>query len=71
MKHVCHVLLRDTTKDSLQVRVGQGLVEYGRLITQLQKYRYSRALCVDIAPMPDVDQHAELRKMRLLLESLL
>lgn len=71
MKHVCHTRLRDTKKNELQVRVGQGEVEYGRLITQLNKVRYQRALCVDIAPLPDVDQHAEMRKMRLLLESLL
>jgi sugar phosphate isomerase/epimerase len=69
--YVCHVRLRDTSKEQLQVRVGQGEVEYGRLITQLNKYHYSRALSVDIAPMPGVDQNAELRKMRLLLESLL
>jgi hypothetical protein len=34
-------------------------------------HRYNRALCVDIQPTPDTDQIAELRKMRLLLESLL
>ena len=55
----------------LQVRVGQGEVEYGRLVNQLAKVRYDRALCVDIIPQPDVDQMAEMRKMRLLLESLL
>ena len=71
MEHVCHVRLRDTTKEQLQVRVGQGLIEYGRLITQLGKVNYSRALCVDIEPMDDVDQMAEMRKIRLLLESLL
>jgi sugar phosphate isomerase/epimerase len=71
LKYVCHVRLRDTTKDTLQVRVGQGLVEYGRLVAQLGKYNYSRALCVDIVSMPEVDHLAELRKMRLLLESLL
>ena len=71
LKHVCHVRLRDTSKEKLQVRVGQGQVEYGRLITQLNKYRYDRALSVDMVPMPDVDQNAEMRKMRLLLESLL
>ncbi|NUQ63822.1 MAG: sugar phosphate isomerase/epimerase [Pirellulales bacterium] len=71
MKYVCHVRLRDTSKDRLQVRVGQGQVEYGRLIAQLGKYHYSRALCIDMLPMPDVDQNAEMRKMRLLLESLL
>ncbi len=71
IKYTCHVRLRDTRKDRLQVRVGQGEVEYGKLITLLGKYNYNRALCVDIRPMPDVDQSAELRKMRLLLESLL
>lgn len=71
MKYVCHVHLRDTTKEKFQVRVGQGLVEYGRLASQLGKHNYHRALCVNMAPIPDVDQNAEMRKMRLLLESLL
>ena len=71
LKHVCHVRLRDTTKEQLQVRVGQGQVEYGRLVSQLGKHHYNRALCVDILPLPDIDQHAEMRKIRLLLESLL
>ncbi len=71
MKHVFHVRLRDTTKDQLQVRVGQGDIEYGRLVNQLHKVRYDRALCVDILPTPEVDQLTEMRKMRLLLESLL
>jgi sugar phosphate isomerase/epimerase len=71
MKHVYHVRLRDTTRDQLQVRVGQGEVEYGRLVNQLNKVHYDRALCVDIQPMPEVDQPTEMRKMRLLLESLL
>jgi len=71
MKYACHVRLRDTSKDQFQVRIGQGSVEYGRLVTQLNRFHYNRALCVDIGPMPGVDQNAELRKMRLLLESLL
>jgi len=71
MKHVYHVRLRDTSKDQLQVRVGQGEVEYGRLVNQLHKVRYDRALCVDIPPLAEVDQLTEMRKMRLLLESLL
>jgi sugar phosphate isomerase/epimerase len=71
MKYVYHVRLRDTNKAQLQVRVGQGEVEYGRLVNQLHKVRYDRALCVDLFPMPDVDHLAEMRKMRLLLESLL
>ncbi len=71
MKYVYHVRLRDTSKDRLQVRIGQGQVEYGRLINQLNKVHYDRALSVDLAPLPGVDQMAEMRKMRLLLESLI
>lgn len=70
MKYVYHVRLRDTSKDKLQVRVGQGEVEYGRLINQLNKVHYDRALCADLVAMPGVDHLAEMRKMRLLLESL-
>jgi sugar phosphate isomerase/epimerase len=73
LKYVCHLQLRDTSKQKLQVRVGQGEIEYGRLITQLAKFRYNRALCVNILDIDneDVDHMAEMRKMRLLLESLL
>jgi len=71
MKYVYHVHLRDSTKEKLQVRVGQGDVEYGRLITQLTKHGYDRALSVHMAPMEGIDHQAEMRKMRLLLESLL
>ncbi len=70
MKYVHHVRLRDTNKDELQVRVGQGEVEYGRLINQLNKVGYDRGLCVDITESPSVDHFGEMRKMRLLLESL-
>jgi len=71
MKYVSHVLLRDSTEQELQVRVGQGIVEYGRLVNQLSKIDYRRALCVHITELPDIDHVGELRKMRLLLESLL
>ncbi len=70
-KYVYHVHLRDTTKDKLQVRVGQGAIEYGRLIACLRKVGYNRVLSINITEMDDVDHMAELRKMRLLLESLL
>ncbi len=70
MEYVYHVRLRDTSKEDLQVRIGQGEVEYGRLVNQLNKVGYDRALCVDLTTMPDVEQMAEMRKMRLLLESL-
>jgi sugar phosphate isomerase/epimerase len=71
MKHVLHIHLRDTTKDKFQVRVGQGVIEYGKLVSQLARHNANRALSVHIAEMPDVEHAAELRKMRLLLESLL
>jgi sugar phosphate isomerase/epimerase len=71
MKYVYHVHLRDSTKEQLQVRIGQGSIEYGRIVNQLSKIHYHRSLSVHIAEMPDVDHLGELRKMRLLLESLL
>ena len=71
MKYVYHVRLRDTGKDQFQVRVGQGEVEYNRLVNQLGKAHYDRALCADLGAIPDVDHMAEMRKMRLLLDSLL
>jgi sugar phosphate isomerase/epimerase len=70
MKYVYHVRLRDSNKEELQVRVGQGEIEYGRLINQLNKVGYDRALCADIVETPDADHFGEMRKMRLLLESL-
>lgn len=73
LKYVCHVHLRDSVKDKLQVRIGQGDIEYGRLIAQLNKVGYNRALCVHLQDLqePDVEHVSELRKLRLLLESLL
>lgn len=71
MKHVYNVHLRDTTKDNLHVRVGQGEVEYSRLLAQLARVNYQRALVVNITELEGVDHAAEMRKMRLLLESML
>jgi sugar phosphate isomerase/epimerase len=72
VEYVHNVYLRDSTAEQLQVRVGQGVLDYGRLILLLRKVKYSRALCVDIQPSddPDIDHDGELRKLRLLLESL-
>lgn len=71
---VRHVRLRDTNRgpDQFQVRVGQGELEYGKIITSLERCHYDRALTVDIrdtspSPFP-VDQ--EVRKLKFLLESL-
>jgi sugar phosphate isomerase/epimerase len=72
-QYVHTVYLRDSTAEKIQVRVGQGIIDYGRLINVLEKVDYRRALCVDIQPSedPDIDHDGELRKLRLLLESLL
>lgn len=70
-KYVHQIYLRDTTADQLQVRVGQGVIDYGRQVNLLNKHHYQRALCVDVWPEPGVDHMAELRKIRLLLESML
>jgi len=69
LPYVCHVRLRDTTQEQFQSRVGQGSVDFGRLVDLLKNEDYRRTLCVDLAPLPDTDPMAELRKMRLLLES--
>lgn len=66
-----HVHLRDSSADRFQVRVGQGEIDYGRLVAQLQAAGYDRALSVNMGPMEGIDHHAEMRKLRLLLDSLL
>jgi sugar phosphate isomerase/epimerase len=71
MRYVQHVHLRDSTKEKFHVRVGQGQIDYGKLIGQLQKVGYERALSVKITPLEGFDHRAEMRKMRLLLDSLL
>jgi sugar phosphate isomerase/epimerase len=70
--YVRHVRLRDTAPDKLQVRVGQGQVEYGRIVSQLSRERYQRALSVDIrdTPEPDYPMEPEVRKLKFLLESM-
>jgi sugar phosphate isomerase/epimerase len=72
--YVRHVQLRDTGKapGKFQVRVGQGEIEYGRIISQLQRCRYDRLLTValhDVAEAPFV-METEVRKLKYLLESL-
>ena len=71
LPYVCHVRLRDTTQKQFQTRIGQGVIDFGRLVVHLSKVNYKRSLCVDLAPLPNVEQDAELRKMRLLLECVL
>ena len=71
---VKHVHLRDTSRapGKLQVRVGQGEVEYGRIISQLERCAYDRLLTVAIYDLPDghLAMETEVRKLKFLLESL-
>ena len=72
--YVYHTHLRDTLPTEIQVSVGLGEVDYSRIIGQLRRYNYSRALSVEILPgllMKDQDRALELRKIRMLLETLL
>lgn len=72
---VKHVRLRDTgsNPDKFQVRIGQGQIEYGRIVTALCRCNYNRSLCVDIHDEPTVEYPAqpEVRKLKYLLESLI
>ena len=71
LKYVTNVQFRDTSKDKFQVSVGQGEIDYGKIVTQLKRENYDRALTVDMPPMHDHDHRVELRKLRRLLDSLL
>jgi sugar phosphate isomerase/epimerase len=70
LKYTQNVYLRDTSKKQLQVRVGQGEVDYGRLINLLNRVGYDRNVCINMQELPGIDHLAEMRKLRLLLESL-
>jgi sugar phosphate isomerase/epimerase len=71
---VRHVHLRDTGRkpDQFQVRVGQGEIEYGRIVAHLARFGYDRLLTVAIHDIPDAPyaMDAEVRKLKYLLESL-
>jgi sugar phosphate isomerase/epimerase len=73
--YVQNVHLRDTGKKpgEFQVRVGQGEIEYGRIVSQLERHGYDRSLTVSILDALDnpFDIEVEVRKLKLLLESLI
>jgi sugar phosphate isomerase/epimerase len=72
--YVRHVHLRDTGRSpgQFQVRVGQGEIEYGRIVAQLSRFRYNRLLTVAIHDIADAPfaMEPEVRKLKYLLESL-
>ena len=71
---VQNVHFRDTGKKpgEFQVRIGQGEIEYGRVVSQLERHGYNRALTVAIRDDIEnpFDVEVEVRKLKLLLESL-
>jgi sugar phosphate isomerase/epimerase len=71
--YVYHVHLRDSSASAIQVPVGLGEVDYSRIISQLRRFDYNRVLSVEILPelLGDADRALELRKIRMLLETLL
>ena len=71
--HTLHVHLRDSTPQQLQVQVGLGEIDYSRVITQLARENYDRALSIEILPeLMELEQRKlELRKLRMLIDSLL
>lgn len=71
--YVFHMQLRDSSPDQIQVPIGLGQLDYSRLIAQLRRMKYTRALVVELYPelMDEASRPIEMRKMRLLLESLL
>jgi sugar phosphate isomerase/epimerase len=54
------------------VRIGQGEVEYGRILSQLERHHYNRLLTVDVRhePLAPVSLEPEVRKLKFLLESM-
>jgi sugar phosphate isomerase/epimerase len=73
--YVKNVHLRDTGKGpgEFQVRVGQGGIEYGRIVNLLERQGYDRALTIAIHDSIEnpFEVEVEVRKLKLLLESLL
>ena len=71
---VQHVHLRDTGTgpNQMQVQIGQGLIEYSRVMSQLERFKYNRCMSVEIIDEPGgtLDVETEVRKLKLLLESL-
>lgn len=69
---VLHVHLRDTSPTELQVPGGLGEVDYNHIVNRLRQCGYQRTISVDLLPktMLGDERLLELRKLRLLLESL-
>ena len=69
---VLHVHLRDTSLTEIQVPGGLGEVDYNHIVNCLRQCGFQRTLSVDLLPrtMTGDERLLEMRKLRLLLESL-
>ena len=67
--YVQNVHLRDTGKGpgEFQVRVGQGEIEYNRIVNLLARAGYDRCLTISILDLPDntFEVEVEVRKLKL------
>lgn len=70
---VLHAHLRDTSPSELQVPGGLGEVDYNQIVMRLRQCDFRRTISIDLLPggMTGDERLLELRKLRLLLESLL
>ena len=70
--NVLHLHLRDTSPAELQVPGGLGEVDYNHIISRLRQFAFQRTISIDLLPrtMTGDERLLELRKLRLLLESL-
>lgn len=73
-KYARHLHIRDTGKgiSQYQVKIGQGQVDFGKIIHNLEKCNYQRALSIDIHDQPEIpfQIEPEIRKLKFLLESM-
>ena len=65
--------IRAARPANFRLRIGQGEVEYGRIVNQLVRCHYHRMLSVDIRDLPEpaYEMPPEVRKLKYLLESLI
>ena len=71
--HVIHSLLRDASTTERQISCGLGDVDFNRITTALTSLGFDRTLSVDLLPqtMAGEERLLELRKLRLLMETML
>ncbi len=71
--HVLHVHLRDTSQTEIQVPGGLGEVDYNQIVARLRQCGYQRTLSIDLLPqtLTGRERTLELRKLRMLMESML